>query len=94
MHRALFLGELHTTGEVALAEVRDFVRHDRCELILGLGVLEQATVHTDHAARHREGIDGGIVDDYQLDAAVPKLTVLHQLENQIFQIAMHERIVE
>ena len=51
-------------------------------------------MHTDHAARHREGIDGGIVDDYQLDAAVLKLTVLHQLENQIFQIAVHEWIVE
>ena len=51
-------------------------------------------MHTDHAARHREGIDGGVVDDYQLDAAVLKFTVLHQLENQIFQIAVHERIIE
>ena len=74
--------------------MRDFVRHDRRELVLGLGVLEQAAVYTDHAARHCEGVDGRVVDDHQLDAAVLKFTVLHQLENQILQIAVHERIVE
>ena len=70
------------------------MRHDRCELVLGFSVLEQAAVHTDHAARYRESVDRRVVDDHQLNAAVLKLTVLHQLENQIFQIAVHQRIVE
>ena len=94
MHRALFLCELHTTRKVALAKVRDFVRHDRRELVLGLGVLEQAAVNTDHSTRHCEGVDGRVVNDHQLDAAILKFTVLHQLENQTLQIAVHEGIVE
>ena len=46
-------------------------------------------MHTDHAAWYRESVDRRVVDDHQLNAPVLKLTVLHKLENQIFQIAVH-----
>ena len=73
---------------MSLAQVRNLVRHDRREFVLGDGVLKQATVHTDDSAGHGEGVDGGVIDDDQLDAAVLKFAMLHQFEDEALEIAV------
>ena len=62
--------------------------HDRREFVFRHGVVEQATVNTNHASGHGEGVDGWVVDDNQLDTTILKLTVLYQLEDVILQIAV------
>ena len=78
---------------MALAQVRDFVRHDGGEFVFGLSILEQTTVHTDDTPGHGEGVDGGVVDDHQLNPTVLQLTVLCQLEDQVFKVAVQKRVV-
>ncbi len=75
---------------MSLAQVRNLVRHDRREFVLGDGVLKQATVHTDDSAGHGEGVDGGVIDDDQLDAAVLKFAMLHQFEDEALEIAVEQ----
>ena len=88
MHGALFLSHFHSSGKVTLAEVRNLVRHHRGKFILSNGVLKETAVYPDHAARHGEGVDRWIVDDYQLDAAILKLAVLRQFEHEVFEVAV------
>jgi hypothetical protein len=52
---------------VALGDVRDLVREHRGELRLGVGGADQPGVHPYEAARKREGVDGGIAQDEELE---------------------------
>ena len=56
--------------DVALRDVRDFVRQHAGELVLVARGLDQAGVHTDVAAGQGEGVDARIVDDEELEAVV------------------------
>lgn len=59
---AELLGLVELTGNVALCDVRDFVRQDAGQLRLALRRKDQAAMHADEAARHRKGVDARVVD--------------------------------
>ena len=75
-------------SKVPLAEVRNFMRHDRGELILGHRILEEPAVDTNDATGYGKGVDGGIVDDDEFNPSVLKLAILHQFKHQAFQITL------
>jgi hypothetical protein len=62
--------------------------HNCGEFILGLGVLEQSAVDTNHATGNCEGVDSRVVDDDQINASILKFAVLNQLEYQALEITV------
>ena len=83
---------LDTAGEVALADVGQFVGQDRRQFGLGLRLLNQAVVHAHHPARNREGVDGGVVHRNEFDTPIPEFTGFRQSVDQAFQIILQQRV--
>lgn len=94
-HRDLHaLLRFNATGEVALGQVRQFVSQYRGIFAFGLGVEEQAAVHTDNPARRGEGVQLRAVDQDELQAPVVDLAGLHQFVHAGLDVVLELRVVE
>ncbi len=85
---------LDATGEVALRQVRQFVRHDRGVLGFGLGIKEQATVDPDDPAGGGEGVELRAVEQHELQAAVLQLAGFRQAIDAGLDEILQLRVVQ
>ena len=81
-------------GDMALRDVRDFVRKHRGEFGLGFGGEQQPGVHTDKAARQRKRVDGRIPDREELEIEPRAGTCRDQLLAQHVQVLGDLRVVQ
>ncbi len=65
----------HSSGEVALTQVSQFVGEDRRHFMFRLRVAEQAVVNTNYPARRRESVQRLIPDNHNVESAIFKLAV-------------------
>ena len=65
MANAAGLCFIDTSGEVSLADMGDFVSHDRSKLCLTVSVQKQAGIHSDNASGRGKRIDLLTVDDHK-----------------------------
>ena len=56
---------IDTSGEVPLADMGDFVSHDRRKLCLTVSVQKQARIYSDNASGRGKRIDLLTIDDYK-----------------------------
>ena len=91
--RLVLLLEFHAAGKVSLAQVGDFVAQYGDQLILGLGVQQQAVVDADDAARHGKCVDFRTVDDNYFYPAVFQFAVGNQQVDEMFKVVMQQRVV-
>ena len=77
-----------------LAEVGDLVGEHGGELILALGVEQQAGVNADHATRDRESVDDRVVHDHYFNAAILQLAMGDQAIDQVFEVVLQQGVIE
>ena len=68
----------HHARHVVLGHVRDFVRQHRGQFRFALRGDDQSGMHADVAARQREGVERGILDQEELEILAHVLAVGHQ----------------
>ncbi len=94
-HRYLHaLLRLDATGEVALAQVAEFVCQYCDVFAFGLGIDEQAAIDADHAARGGKGVDLFVADQDEGQAVVLQFTGLRQAVNAGLDVILELRVVE
>jgi len=47
-------------------------------------------MYSNYATGHGECVHGGIVNDNHLDASVLKFAKFNELENEVFEVALHD----
>ena len=81
-------------GEVALRQVRQFVRQHRGVFAFGAGIEEQAAVDPDDAAGGREGVEFTAVDQDEFQAPVLQLAGFGQAVHGSLDVVLELRVVQ
>ena len=81
-------------SQAVLLDVTDFVGHHPGQFGLALGGEDQPGVHSDVAARHREGVEGTVVDREERKGQPRPVAHRHQAAPQMVEIILHLQVAQ